>query len=272
MKTKPLVLVGISDTHVGSEVALMPRNYETRAGNKVHPNQLQAWIEGRWALMVKEVFKRVGKDEFILVVNGDIIEGNHHGGRQLSLSDLADQIDAAKQLFKPLVERATRVYLTAGTECHTREIETDLANAFGAERTSETGRKVPNRWDLRMGGGLVAVRHHFPSTTRSHLEASQYSIQMTQEKEAAVNAGLPVPTVLMGAHRHRYGSWQTADSLVVVTPPWQGLTRFGGKVVPQEREITVGAVVLDWRGNPKAPLPAAEGLIYQRVTANIRNA
>ena len=85
---------------------------------------------------------------------------------------------------------------------------------------------------------------------------------LAEEALQAVKNGEPFPQVVGRAHRHKYGTFSNGRQTAIVSPPWQGLTRHGHKVVPEAR-TQPGAYLLDWRGKPEGALPEVHERLYQ---------
>jgi len=252
---KPIRLIAVlSDIHAGSTVALMPPGFKTIEGNLIKQTPLQQWLWECWQDGQQWLAKKAGKDPYALVLNGDLIEGVHHGTRQIISPDIGDHVGCALQLIKPMHAKAARTFIVRGTECHTGNTEHAMANALGLQDAAR------DRLTVDVAGVRCVFRHHIGTTTRRGLSGGQLSMQLSEEQvEAACNKE-PIPRVLCCAHRHVFGQYKDNHGLCVVSPPWQGLSRFAHKVVSQAR-TKPGLFILDWRGLPNGSLPA----VYERT-------
>lgn len=261
----PKLIVGISDLHCGSTVGLMPPDFVTEEGNELKQNPLQRWLWDCWQRFDGWVGEVTNGDPYVLVVNGDATEGNHHGTKQVISPSTKDHVACAEQTLDRLAKRAQEVVLAKGTECHTGSDEITLGKILGAVRDPDTNsRRQQHAFDritLEIHGTRCAFSHHIGASLRSYLEASQMSIAVNEEHMAAVTNGEPPPTVIVRSHRHRFGYYGNDHSLCVVTPPWQALTRFGHKVVPSAR-CHPGGVILDWRESELGGLPRLHHKTY----------
>jgi hypothetical protein len=254
-------LVVLSDLHIGSTVALLPPGFVTMEGNAIGQTPLQSWLWECWEQSNQWIAETLGKSPYGLVLNGDLIEGLHHRTTQVISPDLADQIVAAKQVLIPVAKKAKKVFVVKGTECHTGNVEAGLGTAIGAEIDPDTGVAAFDRLTIDVAGVRCVFRHHIGTSVRRALSATQLSIQLAEEQvEAAVN-GEVLPQVLCCAHRHKFGKYEDEKGLCVVSPPWQGLSRFAHKVVSQAR-TKPGVFILDWRGLPDGHLPAVHRLVF----------
>ena len=254
---KPLPIratVHISDLHLGSEEAILQPGFVTEKNQPIGQSPISAWLFDCWAEGQRWIADLLEPKEYALVINGDCIEGNHHRTVEIWHPDARNHVKAAKELLHPLAQRAGKTYMVRGTECHVHGSENSIADYLGAEVNPEHGQRFWDHLRINCCGVEMSVRHHFPATSRSYLEASQHSIQLGNAVNEAVRAGWQVPRILVGAHRHRTGHFCDGNRLTVVTGAWQGLTRHGHKVVP-DGVACPSIYVLDWRGVPDGELP-----------------
>lgn len=255
MSTRPRLLAVFSDLHAGSTVALMPPGFVTIEGTAMEQTPLQSWLWQCWQDGQAWLADLVGQDPYALVLNGDLIEGAHHGTKQIISPDILDHVACALEIIRPMHAKAARTFVVRGTECHTGSTEHGIAQAL----------KLPDvardRLTIDIAGVRCVFRHHIGTSTRRGLQGTQLSMQLSEEQvEAACNRE-PIPRVLCCAHRHVFGHWKDNHGLCVVSPPWQGLSRFAHKVVSQAR-TKPGLFVLDWRGVPDGELPHVHARTY----------
>lgn len=255
------LLVVASDIHAGSTVAVLPPRLELAEGLVVEANPLQRFYWKAWQHALGWVHEVANGDPFGLILNGDLIEGDHHRTDQIIGRNLSDHLKAAEEILRPLAGAASRVFITRGTECHVGDTEAALGQIFQAEKNPATGRRVFDRLTLDIAGIRLVARHHVSTTSRPWLESNGLGMELASEQLQAVRNGEPMPRVLCVAHRHVGGHVTTNEGLCLATPAWQGLTRHGHKVVGAAR-CKPGLYVLDWRGIPDGELPRVHRRIY----------
>ncbi len=248
-RKKPRYIVVVSDLHVGSEIALCPAKFDLGDG---HKHAVREWLREQWTVFQKRVDAITEGDDFVLVLNADMVEGIHHGGHELALKSVVGQFRAACMILKPLVERAACAYMTEGTHCHTLDNEHDIAEDLKLV-------KAPMGWawprlKLKIHGKVHSFRHHIGTTSRPWLEANALGMSQASERLNALNAGEEPTDVLVAAHRHVGGYTRTQSGLTVVTPSWQFPTRHVYRVVPEARPV-VGGCVLDYARAMPGDLP-----------------
>jgi hypothetical protein len=258
---QPRVLVILSDIHAGSSKAVLPPGFVTVEGNEVKQNALQAWQWQCWLRMQDFVAARVGADQFGLVLNGDLVEGIHHGTKEIISSEVGDHATAAIQLLEPIAARAARVFVVRGTEAHVNNHEHTIAKKLGGVLNPELGIHAFDRLTLEVAGVRCVFRHHIGTTMRRGLAGSQLSLQLAEEQVEAANNGEPIPRVLACAHRHKGGVYKDDNGMCVITPAWQALTRFAHKVVSPAR-CKPGVIILDWRNCNEGDLPQVHEKYY----------
>lgn len=255
------IIVDLSDIHAGSTAGLLPPGFLNFEKNEISQNPIQRWLWKSWLRCNGWIDEVVGGDPFALVLNGDMLEGIHHGTKQIISPEMGDHLQAAFQIVAPLAAKAEKVFVVRGTECHVNNHEQALGDMLAAEKNPDIGKRVFDRLTLDVNGVRCVFRHHITTTMRRNLAGSGLSLALAEEQIEATNNGEPLPRVLCCAHRHKYGEYKDDNGVCVVTPPWQMLTRFGHKVVSAAR-TKPGAVILDWRGKKEKELPEVHGKTY----------
>lgn len=246
----PLVVV-VSDLHVGSEFALCPPSFDQTERLAM----LRRYLYTAWTQYLAFVEEACGGSPYIVVVNGDCVEGRHHGARGLLISSHVRQWRAAVELLRPLIEPSRGVYFTHGTECHTLDDEEDLAEELRAVPDPETGLHAWARLRLDMFGTRIMIRHHVGTTSRPWLTANALGMSLAAERLNALNAREHPTDVLVVGHRHLAGEVLTENGIAIATPSWQFPTRHVGKVVPDAR-LVCGGSILDFRRTTVRGLPS----------------
>lgn len=247
-------------------MGLMPPEFVDIGGNEINQNPVQKFLWDAWRSSEDFVAKVTNGDPYALTINGDAIEGVHHGGAQLITNVKDDHIACAEQVLKPLADKAAAVFMVKGTECHTSETELTLGKILGAVKDPDANKRkashAMDRLQLNMHGCECAFSHHIGVSIRDYLEATQLSVVANQELAAASRNGETPPRVIGRAHRHRFGAFTNGFELVFVTPPWQAQTRHVHKVVTGVR-CHPGVVILDWRESENGGLPRIHHKIYE---------
>jgi len=266
-RAKPIRKVAIlSDLHSGSTVALCPPELTIAEGLEVRPNALQRWFWACWLDTLAWLKAEAAGEPFALILNGDLIEGDHHRTDQIIGRNISDHLAVAEAVLEPLVKMAAKTFVTRGTECHVGDIEAALGKILKAEPNPENGRHSFDRLALDICGVRLVARHHVSTTSRPWLESNGLGMELASEQLHAARNNEVQPRILCVAHRHVAGHIVVNDGLCLATPAWQGLTRHGHKVVGAAR-CKPGAYFLDWTGIPDGQLPAVRRRLYDAPQA-----
>ena len=242
--SKPEYWLCLSDLHCGSTVSLFPPNFKTSEGYLVGHNSLTGWIWECWRDVLRYTRELAKTHKVNVLVNGDLIEGDHHHTVEIWSRDMADHADAAYQSLYPLAEIAERFVVVRGTECHTEKYETGIAEALGGECYAN--------WEETIGGTRVRVFHHMPATAKESSKANGLGTELANQQLAACRAGHQMPRLLIMAHRHVYGWYDDGDQASMATHAWQTLTRYGDRVV-RSNNVHIGATLLRFDGGGALP-------------------
>lgn len=261
MRAKTSIQVILSDIHVGSTVGLWPDEFIANEGMHIGQNRFQKLLWEHWTACREWIMGVCGKDPFELVLNGDLVDGIHHRTLQVMSADVADQTAAVLQVLGDLAGKTETIHITKGTECHTRNDELRIGKELKATRDPSTGHYAWDRLELTLPTGkIMAATHHMPATKRTYLEASMLSIELQNEVTERVRNGMRPPDIIVRAHRHTHGVYSNGRQMAMVTGGWQGLTRYGRKVVPHAVPAP-SCIILDSRGKQKGELP----LVHEKI-------
>ena len=258
------LLVVVSDLHCGDTAAIAPPGFMWGDdGNKLDLNVFQSWLWGCWTEFGAWVQDTVGSEPYALLINGDVTEGVHHGGKGIWSPYHADHLNAAAECLAPLAHSAQAIYIVDGTECHTRQGETGLGYMLDAKRDHLTGRFSARKWKIDICGKRIHATHHVSTSAREYLKASKLSIALGDEILRYQKHRNP-PDIILRAHCHTAGEYREPTRMAITTPPWKGIDRHTSKVVPgADRDtVDVGGVILDWREVEPGDLPMTRWKIY----------
>ena len=251
----PKQVVVISDLHAGCQMALCPLSGARLDGGGLYvPKGAQAALWPVWIEFWQWVEQVTDGQPYDLVVNGDAIDGVHHGSTTQISHNLGDQEVLACDILRERVAKAARYFHVRGTEAHvgkSAESEERIAASLGAVPNEDGQRARYDLW-LRMGGPkgpLVHFLHHIGSTGSSAYEATAVHKELVESYVEAGRWGDEPPRAIVRSHRHRafriHVPVEDGDALAVVTPAWQLKTAFAWKI-PGARlsQPQVGGVVL----------------------------
>lgn len=226
-------LIVVSDLHCGCQYGLFPADCRIRqdGGGYYEPSDAQkivwAWWRHFWDVWVPMATRG---EPYSIVVNGDMIDGEHHQNKTHISTNFAVQADIAKACMEREVKRAVNLYVIRGTECHvgkSGENEETIAEALGAV-PDEIGHH--SRFDMWMliGGGdgsLVHFNHHIGTTGSTHYESTAVMKELAEAFSEAGRWNERAPDIIIRSHRHRMMKIEvpTDDGygIAQTTPGWQ---------------------------------------------------
>jgi hypothetical protein len=233
-------LVVISDLHAGCRLGLFPNDAGLLdEGVSYNPSEAQlivwSWWTEFWESWVPDVCHH---EPFAVVVNGDALDGRHHGSVTQFSQNLADQAKVAKRILRPVVEACEgRFYMVRGTEAHvgpSGENEELMAEELKAIPDSSGHFARHEAW-IRLGEKyLVHVAHHIGTSGSMHYESTALMRELT---EAYVESGRwnnEPPDVVVRSHRHRNAEVRVQTykgfATVCTTAGWQLKTPFAYRI------------------------------------------
>lgn len=241
----------VSDVHAGSVLApCPPEGVVLDDGGRYEPSAVQRWLWDCWAHYWQRVARTVAaaQADLWVVVNGDAVEGEHHGTTQIISAHPEPQAYVCERVFGvPLALRPAQLFVVRGTEAHTgpsAATEEALARTLGATKSPD------GRWSwwhlvLAPHGVRMDFAHH-PSIG-GHLPWTQP--QAVQRLAFLIWThhtvrGLAAPALAVRSHRHVTGdSYDAYPTRAVITPAWQIKTAYAHRVAADSIADIGGVVV-----------------------------
>lgn len=239
-KRKPVNnVVVVSDLHAGCRLGLCPPTpIRLDDGGTYRASRLQrrlwAWWEEFWGEWIPSV---AHGEPYAVVVNGDALDGVHHGSTTQVSQNLGDQARIGRMILEPVVDACEgRFYMIRGTEAHVGKSGVDeerLAHDLCAVPDSD-GRHARYELWLKLGRGLVHAMHHIGTTGTSHYESTAVLKELAESYQEAGRWRLQPPDVVVRSHRHRHLEVRVPTTLgygiSFCTAGWQLKTPFAYKI------------------------------------------
>jgi hypothetical protein len=246
-KNPSVVVVPIGDLHVGSSVALCPKDgVRLEDGGMYFPNQSQKWLHEKWTILVDAVRDLKRKRKHIIVIFlGEFIDGRHHETTQLLAQSPEIQATAAIETFLPISTLANELYVMRGTEAHSGKgaaADFSIGRELGAIRDPDTGQAAWYKLKLDVLGTLFDVAHH---VSAGGDDVRTYGSAIRREM-AAMLMERPSTNIVLRGHVHKYsdtGDAFGADKWGAVIPAWQLQTAFVHRITRRESAM-VGTSLL----------------------------
>jgi hypothetical protein len=252
-------LVVLSDLHSGCRSSLYPIDTEILLdeGMVYKPTAFQHELWIVWRRFHDEFVPEATRDEdYVLAINGDIVDGDHHRSKTQISKNTNDQALIAEALLWPLVNqpKCKGLLVFRGTEAHvgsSAEHEESIAKTLGALKNDKGQHSSYTGW-VRLGGpdgALCHFAHHIGTTGRTHYETSAIMCEIGEMYVEAGRWGYAPADILVRSHRHRsIGVWcpsKRGFTTGLTTPAWQGKTPFSQKIPGgRQSEPQIGGVVI----------------------------
>lgn len=230
-------VVVISDTHFGCRLALCPPSgCCLDDGGEYMPSDLQRRLWAIWLEFWAWVDVELDGEPFVLVHNGDSIDGVHHNSTTQISHNLEDQGTLAVETLAPYVAKAHTYYHIRGTEAHVGKSgveEERVAKRLGAKPNAQGQHARYDLW-LDLGGHMIHFLHHVGTVSSNAYEASAVGKELSETINEAGRWGHEIPSCVVRAHRHRHyevkGPTHKGECIAFVTAAWQLKTPFAYKV------------------------------------------
>jgi len=224
-------LVVISDLHCGCRMGLCPPGEIALDGGgsyiaSRHQKTVWAFWKSFWRDFIGEEITR--GDPYAVLVNGDTLDGVHHGSTSQISHNLNDQANIAYACLKPVVEAcAGRFYMVRGTEVHVGQSgcqEEALAARLGAIPDADGNYARWEAW-IKLGKGLIHALHHVGTTGSQCYESTAVMKELAEAYTEAGRWHNRPPDVVVRSHRHRMIEVRVPTALgygiSFTTPAWQ---------------------------------------------------
>jgi hypothetical protein len=255
------VLLALADVHAGSTTAICPpTGIRLDDGGEFHPSKLQkhlwkSWID-IWEERVPRLLDKYQPDSVSLLLNGDMVDGNHHGTPQIvsPLESLHIRIVHKCLELGPLKLDLDGLHVVRGTSSHVGAagtLEEGLARVLREEgypvvMDPDTGNATSYWRRLDVGGLLVDAKHHGRMGQRRHTRGSYLRLYAQDIQDEYTDDGERPPDVAVRAHLHTYGDSGRDHKMVtrvVALPCWQLGTEYSYRRA-YERLTDIGAAAL----------------------------
>ena len=285
-KAQRLVVVLLSDTHTGHKLGLLNPATELidEHGEAYSPglNTTQRYLWGLYLSHIDKVAELAGGCRVVLVVNGDVTQGNRYPSH-LSLPLISDQIIGAAWALRPWYTdkrlAVSHVRVIVGTAAHSWEAS---AEVLVAQRLAQQFPKVDTKPLYhaqlvlkKQRGQVVDCAHHGPFPGgRKWLEGNSARWYLKSAMLDELVDGITPPIVYARAHYHEYrhvgpervrSRGVDVESRLIITPSYSGIDDYVRQATRSKRKIDHGLVVLVFEDGLREVVP-----LYQELDIRTR--
>lgn len=262
-EARPALVALVGDLHINSTVGLPPGlSFPLDDGGMVHASKTQRWLwecwEHYWALIDKMVAQH--KAELFVVMNGDIVDGDHHDTRQIITRNETTQMRMATHVLDPIAKRTEHLFITRGTSAHVGHCaawDEKIAEDLDAHPSRHTNGDVAawSFWHLRLDVRSVKfdIAHH---ATRSKVPRSRGASAgrlASDTMQRYIDRGEWPPDLVIRSHVHvSEDSRDSHRTRAIILPCWQAPTEYGYKIAAGDWPTIGGAWVLCHDGKYQA--------------------
>jgi len=242
----------LSDLHLGSEFAVLPRvAYRTtdNTRTRVQPTPSQRYLLKCWRWMVGNLPAKLA----YTIVNGDTLDGENpkEAGLYVNLQSPSDQAEAALELLGPIRERSEKFFLVKGSPYHEgrgADAVAGLAKALQADRWS-SGLQTGTRLWLQMKKAADLVLNASHHMTRGWIYPAGGADRTAMMAAVAEASGkLPRADIIVRGHNHLKRVVSAHGKTVIFQPAWKLLTPFVERLMEEIRAEVLsdlGAVLIE---------------------------
>ena len=212
------IVVFVSDTHIGSSVALCPPNVVMDDGQSLTLSPLQRQLWQGWLAAWSWVSTLASGDEVITIFGGDLCEGDVKDRSTQVITRNQDTIlSMVADAFAPAYTVTSKAFFIRGTEAHVgKGAWMDERIAKDCTLTVPYSDNISSFWQLRLNieGYRLFVAHHPPSVTNPVLAAKKI-------KEMCSTWNEPPPDLALFGHVHTVNdSGLTMKPRIITAPSW----------------------------------------------------
>ena len=247
------IVVCLGDTHCGSTVGLCPpEGLELDDGGLYEPNKAQRWLWNNWEeawAKIKSVKRKNRKAKLHLILNGDLIDGDHHRTTQIATGLTGVHMRCAMESLRvPLALKPNTIHVLRGTPSHVGRAggsEEGIARALKAASwpvvgDPDTGMKSSYSRVIQVGNTRFDIKHHGRMGRRAHTKGPYMRWFAQDIFFNHMMDGDDPPDVAIRSHFHQFadsGRIHKIKTRAVALPAWQLATEYVHRVAESLADI-----------------------------------
>lgn len=259
-RSRPVVVAVVSDIHAGGTTSLCPDEIRLDDGGFYGASKAQRWLFANYRDYWQRIAaKRDALDaELYVVINGDLVEGDHHRTTQILSGNPNAQAAAWTECASVFLDlKPDKIAVIRGTGAHAGVSacsEERIADGLRRDKRPivsdpDTGSASWWHWRPEIQGVRLDFSHHGRMGRLPRTRGSQLVLYAWDITDEHVQSGHPIPHLAVRAHNHKKGdSGDAAPVRVVATGAWQLGTEHVHKVATDSLADIGGAVIVIDRG------------------------
>ncbi len=247
---QPVVVAVVGDLHCGSTLGLCPSGgVDLDDGGHYSPSKTQVWMWSLWLeywARVREIRKQLGA-KLVCVLNGEAIDGVHHGTVQIVSGHLGTQMEISRLCLSEAQRLSPDAWhVTRGTEAHSGKsapADEAIARWLGAVPDPETGASSTYHLLMELAGVGFDITHHGRAGLRPWTRATGVNALAAELVYAYAGRDWR-PDLAIRNHNHTAAdSFDNHAVRVVSNGCWQLASAFGKRIVPDSSPSLGGIIV-----------------------------
>ena len=247
------IVVCVGDTHCGSTVGLCPpEGLELDDEGLYLPSKAQNWLWNNWEEAwgkVKSVKRKNRKAKLHLILNGDLIDGDHHRTTQIATGLTGVHMRCAMESLRvPLALKPNTIHVLRGTPSHVGRAggsEEGIARALKAASwpvvgDPDTGMKSSYSRVIQVGNTRFDIKHHGRMGRRAHTKGPYMRWFAQDIFFNHMMDGDDPPDVAIRSPFHQFadsGRIHKIKTRAVALPAWQLATEYVHRVAESLADI-----------------------------------
>ena len=247
------IVVCVGDTHCGCTVGLCPpAGLELDDEGLYLPSKAQNWLWNNWEEAwgkVKSVKRKNRKAKLHLILNGDLIDGDHHRTTQIATGLTGVHMRCAMESLRvPLALKPNTIHVLRGTPSHVGRAggsEEGIARALKAASwpvvgDPDTGMKSSYSRVIQVGNTRFDIKHHGRMGRRAHTKGPYMRWFAQDIFFNHMMDGDDPPDVAIRSHFHQFadsGRIHKIKTRAVALPAWQLATEYVHRVAESLADI-----------------------------------
>jgi len=242
--SKDTIIATISDTHSGGSTALFPARQWEFENATVLPKDNQLRMFEHWTKCAEAIKRDRDKKDLVLVHDGDAIEGFHHNTAQVMTMLKNEQIEVHLDLMDTFMQAVgfggnDKLYYVKGTEVHSTDAESIIAEDLGAEQHSVESWAF-DELKLQVNGRWIWWIHRGPTAGKGANRGNALRIWLKNIFYDCLHEGKQPPDYVITGHVHDPDCGSYTGRMGghyhkirgMICPSWQQKTRYGHGAVP----------------------------------------
>lgn len=239
--------VNFGDTHCGSTTAIFPNykmyfKYDEKNIIPYEPTPDQTRIYEHMMNCADHIRANSVDTKMVVVVNGDAIDGNHHGSIQVISGNPKHHSEIFVEIMDVFLDRSgfsvkngDELHFISGTESHTGWEEYGISNHY-----SHMGAQYHDELMMDINGNLCAWTHQGAKPGKGTNEENPIRNFARDLYWDCIKENRQPPHLAYSSHFHKAGYAIYNDGYrhtihYQTLPSWQGKTRFGLRASPFQR-------------------------------------